>query len=81
MQPAFGGKRLNDAALGDIGEQPDRAVQAGFAAAVRPGHDIQCAEPEPDISKRSVAGNGDLRDHKGGRVRTSAQSSPPAIRS
>ena len=69
MQAALGGERLDDAALRDVRQQPQRAIKARLAAAVRAGHHIERAKPEPDVAQRSIAGNGELGDHDVRRVR------------
>jgi hypothetical protein len=51
MKAAFGSQRLNDAALGDVRQQSEGAIQAGLAAAVGAGDHIEGVEREPDVAQ------------------------------
>jgi hypothetical protein len=44
MQAAFGRKRLDNAALRDVGQQPHGTIKARLAAAVRAGHHAERAK-------------------------------------
>ena len=65
MKAAFAGKRLNDPALRDVRQQPQRPIEARLAAAVGAGDHVEAAERDPDVAQRPVARDGDFGDHGG----------------
>ena len=54
---------MNDPALRYVRQQFERAIQAGFAAAIGAGHDVEFAEREPDVSQGPIPGDGKSSDH------------------
>ena len=52
---AFERERRDDAALRDIGQQPQRAIEARLAAAVGAGHDGQRLDLQPHVAQRAIA--------------------------
>jgi hypothetical protein len=64
-QAAFGGERADDAAMGDVVHQAERAVETRLAAAVRTGDDGEATERNRQVAQRTIAGNRDLVDHPG----------------
>src|SRR5271156_5802772 len=56
-QAAFERERSGDAPLRDIGEQSKRAVEAGLAAAVGSGDNVERAQFDAHVPQRSVTGN------------------------
>ena len=62
-QTSLGGQRLDDAALCDIGQKFQGAIEVGLAAAVRAGHDVECAERHSDVAQGTIAGDGKSGHH------------------
>ena len=56
-EAAFVGEELDRATACHVGEKPERAVEAGLAAAVGSGDDRQRAEFQPEVAERAVAGD------------------------
>src|SRR5262249_54121364 len=63
-ESAFRRERAHDAALRDIGQEAQRAIEARLSAAVRTGDDVQRPQGEHDIAQRAVSGNGELGEHE-----------------
>src|SRR5262249_17456236 len=61
--PALGGERLDPPALSDVGQKPERPVEARFAAAIGAGHDVQRPQPDPDVPEGAIPSNGKPGDH------------------
>ena len=52
---ALNGERLDDASLGDVRQQPQRSIQARFAAAIGAGDDRERVELQPYVAQGTVA--------------------------
>ena len=58
LQAALPRERRNDPALSGIAEQAQRAIEAGFSAAVRTSHDVQVMKWNNDVAQRTVIRDG-----------------------
>ncbi|MNT00128.1 hypothetical protein D3C72_1345480 [compost metagenome] len=77
-QPALAHQRADHAAVGDVGQQPHRAVHARLAAAVGARDHREAAQRHRQLAQRTVVGNGERGEHAPLRQRRQAPASSSA---